>query len=132
MKVDYEKAREYYGMAATNGSDRAMYNLGCMCDKGHGLAARDGKEATRWFTAAAMCGNARAQNALGINYELGDGVARNWATALFWYRKAAEQGLSDALFNLGLCCFYGRGLPRNVNEAYVSVHVRFLSLRDPI
>ena len=29
-------------------------------------------------------------------YELGHGVARNYAEAFSWYRKAAERGLAEA------------------------------------
>jgi uncharacterized protein len=37
-------------------------------------------------------GNADAQNRLGVAYELGKGVPQDYATAVSWYRKAADQG----------------------------------------
>ena len=40
---------------------------------------------------------------LGCCYESGNGCKQDTAQAVHWYRKAAEQGNKDALFNLGRC-----------------------------
>ena len=40
-------------------------------------------------------GDAEAQSALGIMYDLGEGVPEDDAEAVKWYRKAAEQGNAD-------------------------------------
>ncbi len=46
---------------------------------------------------------ARAQCNLGFMYQEGQGSERgDDAEAAAWYRKAAEQDLADAQFNLGL------------------------------
>ena len=45
-------------------------------------------------------GDAAAQNSLGVMYEQGKGVPRNQKKAVFWYRKAADQGLDTAQYNL--------------------------------
>jgi energy-coupling factor transporter ATP-binding protein EcfA2 len=50
-------------------------------------------------------GNAKAQNDLGVMYEQGRGIARDYQQAVQWYRKAAEQGhqgAQDALAALEL------------------------------
>lgn len=118
LAVDFNKAREFYRRAASCGSDRAAYNLGCLFDKGNGVE-RDAWEATKWFTVAANAGNANAQNALGINFETGDGVPKqDLPLALEWYTKAAKSGLGDAFFNLGLLHYYGRGVPRSLRESF--------------
>ena len=44
------------------------------------------------FRAAAERGDAKAQFELGLMYEQGDGVDRNFAEAARWYRKAMAQG----------------------------------------
>ncbi len=62
-------------------------------------------------------GDATAQFNLGVMYESGDGVPRNAAAALKWYRKAADQGNADAQVNLGLLYAKGVGVPRNYAEA---------------
>jgi TPR repeat protein len=51
--------------------------------------------------------NAKAQNNLGIIYEKGLGVEDDTKKAIEWYGKAAEQGDTDALCNLGL--IYAKG-----------------------
>lgn len=50
---------------------------------------------------AAGQGDAEAQTALGLMYEQGRNVARDYKKALMWYRKAAKQGNAQALYNLG-------------------------------
>ena len=39
--------------------------------------------------------------------------AKNYAEAVKWYRKAADQGLSDAQFRLGYCYAKGEGVKQN-------------------
>lgn len=70
-----------------------------------------------WYRTAAKRGNADAQYALGIMYENGQGVPRNYATATAWYTKAAEQGDADAQSKLGLAYLNGHGAPRDYAEA---------------
>jgi uncharacterized protein len=48
----------------------------------------------------AEAGNAMAQLNLGAAYDHAMGVARDIDQAIFWYEKAAEQGLAEAQFNL--------------------------------
>jgi len=116
--VDIPGAVRWYSIAARNGSATANYNLGCLLDKGAEGLPRDPVAANERFRAAAHLGLAAAQNALAINYELGVGTERSFHKAVFWYRKAADSGLSDALFNLGLLHFYGRGVRQDLAEAY--------------
>jgi TPR repeat protein len=52
--------------------------------------------------------NAEGQYSLGGKYDSGDGVPQDFAEALKWYRKAAEQGHSIAQYNVGV--FYYRAL----------------------
>jgi TPR repeat protein len=54
-------------------------------------------------------------------YEDGKGVPQDYATAMGWYRKAAEQGNAVAQNNLGLTYFEGRGVPQD----YVIAHMWF-------
>ena len=50
-----------------------------------------------------------------------NGVSRDYAEAVKWYRKAAEQGSADALCNLGYCyefgCYDFEGVSPNITEA---------------
>jgi TPR repeat protein len=55
----------------------------------------------------AESGDAEAQSRLGECYLKGEGVPKDDAQAVTWYRKAAEQGLAEAQFYLGV--FYAAG-----------------------
>ena len=50
-------------------------------------------------------------------YENGQGVPQSYTEAVKLYRKAAEQGLADAQYNLGLCYGKGVGVAQNYTEA---------------
>ncbi len=50
----------------------------------------------------AAAGNVEAQDELGSMYAYGEGVASDYAEAVKWFHKAAEQGYARAQFNLGL------------------------------
>lgn len=59
-----------------------------------------------------------AMNTRGVDYIKGRGVARNYAEAVKWFRKAAERGLVEAQYNLGLVYHHqGAGVTQNDVEA---------------
>lgn len=45
-------------------------------------------------------GNARSQYNLGLCYAIGEGVAKDYKQAVYWYRKAADQGNETAKWAL--------------------------------
>ena len=53
-------------------------------------------------SAGGGAGHAQAQDNLGEAYEEGLGVHQDYVEAVQWYRKAAEQGLANAQYNLGV------------------------------
>ena len=59
-------------------------------------------------------GHARAQNNLGIRYRNGEGVKRDYAKAVKWFRKAAEQGHVDAQNSLAVRYKHGQGVPKDM------------------
>ncbi|MFN8818923.1 MAG: tetratricopeptide repeat protein, partial [Holosporaceae bacterium] len=62
-------------------------------------------------------GNAVAQYNLGVMYDEGQGVTRDYAEAVKWFRKAAEQGDANAQSNLGVMYGKGEGVTRDYAEA---------------
>ena len=62
--------------------------------------------------------NAQTQFERGKRYEKGDGVPKDIAQAVIWYRKAAEQGHAKAQFALGLSYDNGEGVPQDYQQAY--------------
>lgn len=61
--------------------------------------------------------DANAQNELGLMYAMGVGVPQDYAEAVKWFRKAAEQGLAFAQYNLGLSYDSGKGVPQDYAKA---------------
>ncbi|MBT7665800.1 MAG: sel1 repeat family protein [Rhodospirillaceae bacterium] len=47
---------------------------------------------------------------LGTMYHLGERVAQDYKEAVWWYRKAAEQGYADGQFGLGAMYANGHGV----------------------
>ncbi len=47
------------------------------------------------------------------------GVPQDYAEAAKWYRRAAEQGERLAQYNLGIMYKEGKGVPRDIIQAYV-------------
>lgn len=66
------------------------------------LDRRDCPSALRLFQMDAERGNAAAQNNVGVIYEAGLGLDADDRVAEKWYRRAADQGLADAQFNLAV------------------------------
>ena len=64
----------------------------------------------RYYQMAAERGDPEAQMKMGWAYEKGDGVPRDDARAVEWYRRAALQNEPTAQYNLALLLIDGRGV----------------------
>jgi TPR repeat protein len=64
-------------------------------------------------------GNPEAQLNLGFMYFTGEGVPKDAAQAVFWYRKAAEQAKAEAQTLLGAKYALGEGVPKDLVWAYM-------------
>ena len=65
--------------------------------------------------------DAAAENALGLRYFQGDeknGINRDEKQAFNWFRRAADHGSLPAQAKLGALYWGGRGVPKDVNQAY--------------
>ena len=65
----------------------------------------------------AIAGNATAQCNLGVSYMEVARSQKDYAEAVKWFRKAAEQGNAKARTNLGLAYLFGQGVKENKIEA---------------
>lgn len=86
--------------SAANGYAVAQHELGSLYEKGD-VVPQDINEAEKWYMKAAMQGNAYAQDQLAGIYwceygHLCSDDKRNVDKALFWYKKACENGYSIA------------------------------------
>jgi TPR repeat protein len=87
-----------------------------------GLAAYDSGDYRGARIAWSVCaenGDPDAQVALAGLYAGGVGVARNFATAAAWFRRAARQGDAIAQLNLGEMYANGLGVDRDPVAAWV-------------
>jgi TPR repeat protein len=66
--------------------------------------------------AKAEVGDAESQMELGRRYDKGAGVAKDQVEAVKWYRKAAEQNLAIAQYNLAVCYNRGGGCRESLTE----------------
>ena len=78
------------------------------------LSAQDDLDTVRQ---AAEQGDASAQFNLGNMYANEQGVLKDAAEAVRWYRLAAEQGLATAQLNLGFMYNTGKGVLKDAAEA---------------
>lgn len=65
----------------------------------------------------ADAGNAAAQHSLGVLYEKGEGVSKDYAQARAWYQKAAAKENRSAAYNLGNHYRYGLGVVQDYQQA---------------
>lgn len=66
-------------------------------------------------------GDPAAENALGLRYFQGDeknGIVRNETEAFRWFSRAADHGNLAAQAKLGALYWGGRGVPKDVQQAY--------------
>ena len=66
-------------------------------------------------------GDPAAENALGLRYFQGDernGILRDEKQAFHWFSRAADHGSLPAQAKLGFLYWGGRGVPKDVNQAY--------------
>jgi TPR repeat protein len=83
---------------------------GPMEDAADAYARGDYTKALRLIRPLANDGEAEARFNLGLMYVTGRGVPQDYAAAVIWFRKAADQG--DAIAK-------GMGVPQNYAEAMI-------------
>ena len=95
------------------GPAAAEVNLGANAyDKGRPSVA------LRYWLPLARQGNSKAQNNLGVMYERGHGVSKDYKKAKIWFGRAAQQDLAEAKVNLGLLYYSGSGVTQNFKKAF--------------
>ena len=111
---DPRLATRYFESAAEAGNPWAQFRLAQMYD----VAGTNRGRSLELKTAAANAGVAEAAAQLGTQYREGrGGVARDPVEAARWFTVAAENGVPQAQYNLGLMYYRGEGVPRQLYEA---------------
>lgn len=100
-----------------------MQNLALGYINGTGVEKNDA-EAVHWLTKAAEAGLGTAQYRLALAYDHGlFGLSEDPKQALPWFRRAAEQDAVYAAENIGSYYANGRGVSRDLIEAYAWLEI---------
>lgn len=143
IEKNYENAAKWFKASAEQGNAIGQINLAICCFNGNGVE-KDSLASLKYCQAAINQGIAGAENFYGSafcsNYEerfiwWEKSAAKHCAIAQFnmagyfankenfseslkWLWKASEQGLSMAMYQLGLCYYNGQGVSENKTEAW--------------
>ncbi len=92
---------------------RRVVTIGMLC----AVCALGAWRASADTRSDALAGDAAAQLRLGEMYDLGQGVPKDLAEAVKWYRLSAEQGNAQAQFALAEMYKNGDGVERSLPQA---------------
>jgi len=92
------------------GDIESQFLLGSAYLSGIGMPKHDAR-AEKWLTHAAEADHAEAQNLVGVHFS-------DDSLKVDWYKKAAQQGLPVAQFNLAYS-YEGEGIHKDQEEAYI-------------
>ena len=124
---NYFEAEKWYLLAASQGSKNAQFNLGQMYRRGEGGKPNYVK-AIYWYKLAAEQGDADAQSNLGVMYlNISDITIRSYREAVKWFKLASEQGHAKAQFNLASMYYFGKGVKKNLDYAYMWGSISYLN-----
>lgn len=114
-----QQGLKFIRASANQGQPAAQYRLAKLYEAGVGVAA-DPDMARQLTERAARAGNRIAMHDLGLYYAEGrGGIERNMDTALSWFEKAAERGVVDSQYNLGVLFESSPEIPRNPVSSFV-------------
>ena len=106
------KAAKWLRRAAEHGSSAAQNTLGVVLSNGDGVG-KNVDEALSWLRKAFHAGDVIAGQNIAITYrEIGE-----FRAAFKWFRKCADTGDGDALVQLGIHYYWGKGVRKNPKAA---------------
>jgi uncharacterized protein len=119
----YDAAFPIIKAAAEDGFAKAQYNLAMLYRDGRGTLPSQGLY-RKWMEASAAQEFSLALFTLGLDYDVGRGVAKDLPRALAYYERAANAGDTMAAYNAGQINLMGEGtIPANPLKA-----IRFLEM----
>lgn len=115
VKQDLKEAVTWFQRSAARGYAPAQYRLGTLYERGVGVKADRGR-AMAWYRSAAEKGDLKAMHNLAVLNASGNPA--NYRTAAFWFAEAAARGLGDSQYNLAVLYETGRGVERDLKQAF--------------
>lgn len=101
VSQNFRKAAHWYRIGYLRGHAEATYSLALLYRYGQGVERQDLVEAARLTRLSAQRGSLSGMCYLGVISGRGQGVARDEAAELHWYREAADRGYALAQYYLG-------------------------------
>jgi TPR repeat protein len=102
------KALEWFRRAAEHGCAPAQNNLGLLLNRGK-VVPRNRREALKWIKKAFHGGDRCAANNIAIMYR----ESEKMGETVRWFKKAVAAGDDDALIQLGVHYYWGKGARKN-------------------
>ena len=115
---NYREACGLFGEASVRGSAEATAWLGSCYLYGRGVEKKDVVRGVSLIQAAAQADDAAGLMFLGMLYEHGNGVARDYAKAAELYTRAVSKGYAPAYARLGHLHLRGLGVRQRLRTAY--------------
>ena len=112
VEASSEKAVEWFRKAADAGYVSAQNNLGIMLGDGDGVE-KNPDFALYWLKKSYRAGDQNAAQNIAITYRENGKFKR----AIHWFIKLASTGDEDAILQLGIHYFWGKGLRRDYLKA---------------
>ena len=109
-KVKTIKNYVYY---ITCNSDAGVIEPYARPDNGQNITPKSTYEK---FITAAKNGDLEAQFIIGVCFHTGDGIAKDFERAAFWWQLGADQGDASCMFNLGQMCIKGEGVNQDIQK----------------
>lgn len=111
VKKDLKKAKKYYEESLKY-SLKAYYPLASIA-----LERRDFEDYFKYLMLSYNEGDKRATHHLGLAYEKGRGVSKDYNQALYYYYEAIKDHNAYAYFNLARMYKDGKGVEKDINKA---------------
>ncbi|OFA05522.1 TonB family protein [Duganella sp. HH101] len=112
-----EEGALYLRRAAQDGDTASQIRWGLVLTYGLLGEKADPVQGLVFQRIAAKTGNATAQNNIGYAFEIGSGVAQDYAAARDWYTRAVAQGNGNAQAALGHMYEQGKGMAKDLSKA---------------
>lgn len=112
VKRSPKKAAEWLRRSAEHGNSSAQNNLGNILSSGNSIT-KNVDEALKWYRKALHAGASYVAQNIAITYrQIG-----NHTAAVRWFRRNAHQGDGDALIQLGIHYYWGKGVRKDAKAA---------------
>lgn len=92
--------------------------------------AKKYEEAVKYYEKASKLNHGNAQNALGVCYDLGLGVEKNYSKAFYWIEKSYNNSCMDSYCNMGFYYKEGKGTEVNYLKSF-EAYMKASALGNP-